>query len=122
MFISEAYAQTAAGAAGAGDPTMTLIMNILPFILMFAVFYFLIIRPQQQQRKKLQDAISALKKGDVIVTSGGLIGKVRSVQDDELRVELAPNVEVRVMRYAVGEVRSKTEPAPANDSKSASAS
>lgn len=58
----------------------------------------------------------------MIVTSGGLIGKVRSVADDELRVELGPNVEVRLMRYAVGEVRSKTEPAPANDSKSASAS
>lgn len=122
MFISEAYAQTAAGAAGAGDPTMALIMNIAPFALMFGVFYFLIIRPQQQQRKKLQDSISALKKGDVIVTSGGLIGKIRSIADDELRVELAPNVEVRLMRYAVGEVRSKTEPAPANDTKSASAS
>jgi preprotein translocase subunit YajC len=122
MFISDAYAQTAAGAAGAGDPTMALIMQLAPFILMFGVFYFLIMRPQQQQRKKLQDAINALKKGDVIVTSGGLIGKVRSVADDELRVELGPNVEVRLMRYAVGEVRSKTEPAPANDSKSASAS
>ena len=122
MFITDAYAQTAAGAAGAGDPTMALIMNIAPFALMFGVFYFLIIRPQQQQRKKLQDAITAIKKGDVIVTSGGLVGKVRSVADDELRVELAPNVEVRLMRYAVGEVRSKTEPAPANDTKSASAS
>ncbi|HVV32265.1 MAG TPA: preprotein translocase subunit YajC [Vitreimonas sp.] len=122
MFISDAYAQTAAGAAGAGDPTMALIMQLAPFVLMFGVFYFLIMRPQQQQRKKLQDAINALKKGDVIVTSGGLIGKVRSVADDELRVELGPNVEVRLMRYAVGEVRSKTEPAPANDSKSASAS
>ena len=122
MFITDAFAQTAAGAPGAGDPTMALIMNIAPFALMFGVFYFLIIRPQQQQRKKLQDAITALKKGDVIVTSGGLVGKVRSVADDELRVELAPNVEVRLMRYAVGEVRSKTEPAPANDTKSASAS
>ncbi|MFT3726483.1 MAG: preprotein translocase subunit YajC [Terricaulis sp.] len=122
MFITDAYAQTAGGAAAGGDPTMVMIMNIAPFVLMFAVFYFLIIRPQQTQRKKLQELINALKKGDVIVTSGGLIGKVRSVQDDELRVELAPNVEVRLMRYAVGEVRSKTEPAPANDSKSASAS
>lgn len=122
MFITDAYAQTAGGAAAGGDPTMALVMNIAPFVLMFGVFYFLIIRPQQAQRKKLQDSISALKKGDVIVTSGGLIGKVRSIADDELRVELAPNVEVRLMRYAVGEVRSKTEPAPANDSKSASAS
>src|SRR5215813_8095597 len=121
MFISEAYAQTAAGAGAGGDPTMALFMQFLPLILIFGVFYFLIIRPQQQQRKKLQDSISALKKGDVIVTSGGLIGKVRSVADDELRVELAPNVEVRLMRYAVGEVRSRTEPA-ANDSKPASAS
>jgi preprotein translocase subunit YajC len=123
MFITDAYAQTAASAAGAGGGDMSaMLIQLAPFVLMFAVFYFLIIRPQQQQRKKLQESISALKKGDVIVTSGGLIGKIKSVADDELRVELSPNVEVRLMRYAVGEVRSKTEPAPANDTKSASAS
>jgi preprotein translocase subunit YajC len=123
MIISEVFAQAgAAGAAGGGDATMALLMQFAPLVLIAGVFYFLVIRPQQQQRKNLQDAVAALKKGDVIVTSGGLIGKVKSVAEDELRVELAPNIEVRLVRYAVGEVRSRTEPAAANDSKPASAS
>ncbi len=113
MFISDAYAQTAAG----GDPTTGLIMQIAPLILIFVVFYFLLIRPQQQARKKHMETIANLKKNDIVVTSGGLIGKVKSVADDEVRVELAPNVDVRVVRGTIAEVRSKTEPAPANDSK-----
>ncbi|MCA8885174.1 MAG: preprotein translocase subunit YajC [Hyphomonadaceae bacterium] len=116
MFISSAFAQTPAGP----DPTTGMIMQLAPFVVIFIVFYFLLIRPQQQQRKKLMDAIAALKKNDMVVTSGGLVGKVKSLADDELRLELGPNVEVRVMRYAIAEVRSKTEPAPANDSKPAS--
>jgi preprotein translocase subunit YajC len=113
MFISEAYAQT----AGAPDPTTGLIMQIAPLILIFVVFYFLLIRPQQQARKRHMEMIAALKKNDIIVTSGGMIGKVRGVADDEVRVELAPNVEVRVLRHTIAEVRNKTEPAPANDAK-----
>jgi preprotein translocase subunit YajC len=116
MFISSAYAQTAAGP----DPTTGLIMQIAPLILIFVVFYFLLIRPQQAARKKHMEMVAALKKNDVIVTSGGLIGKVKSVADDEVRVELAPNVDVRVLRHTIAEVRSKTDPAPANDSKPAS--
>jgi preprotein translocase subunit YajC len=113
MFISSAYAQP----AGAGDPTAGLLMQIAPLILIFIVFYFLLIRPQQQARKKHMDMVAALKKNDIVVTSGGMIGKVKSVADDEVRVELAPNVDVRVLRHTIAEVRSKTEPAPANDSK-----
>ncbi|MEQ1492272.1 MAG: preprotein translocase subunit YajC [Terricaulis sp.] len=116
MFISSAYAQTAA----APDPTTSMIMQLAPIILIFIVFYFLLIRPQQQARKKLMETIAAVKKGDIVVTSGGMIGKVKSVADDELRLELAPNVDVRVLRYSITEVRSKTDPAPANDSKPAS--
>lgn len=118
MFISPAYAQPA---AAGGDTTTAIFMQILPIVLMIAVFYFLLLRPQQQARKRHMDMIAALKKGDVVVTSGGLIGKVKSVAEDELRVELAPNVDVRVVRGTVAEVRSKTDPAPANDSKPASA-
>ncbi|MFN3462593.1 MAG: preprotein translocase subunit YajC [Terricaulis sp.] len=113
MFISEAYAQ----APGAPDPTTGLIMQIAPLILIFVVFYFLLIRPQQQARKRHMEMIAALKKNDIVVTSGGMIGKVRGLADDEVRVELAPNVEVRVLRHTIAEVRSKTEPAPANDAK-----
>ncbi|PZO53734.1 MAG: preprotein translocase subunit YajC [Alphaproteobacteria bacterium] len=114
MFISNAYA---AGAAGGGDSTTALIMNLAPIVLVFLVMYFLLIRPQQQARKRHLEMITALKKNDIIVTSGGLIGKVRSIADDEVRVELSPNVEVRVVRGTIAEVRSKTDPAPANDSK-----
>jgi preprotein translocase subunit YajC len=121
MFISDAYAQVA-GTAPAADPMQGMIGSFLPLILMGAVFYFLIFRPQMQQRKRMQEMLAAIKKNDVIVTQGGLIGKVRSVADDEVRVELGPNVEVRVVRSAIAEVRSKTDPAPANDSKPASAS
>ncbi|MGE0741837.1 MAG: preprotein translocase subunit YajC [Hyphomonadaceae bacterium] len=112
MFISDAFAQ-APGASG--DPTGGLIM-LAPYLLIFVVFYFLLIRPQQQARKRHMEMIANLKKNDIVVTSGGMIGKVRSVADDEVRVELAPNVEVRVVRGTIAEVRSKTDPAPANDS------
>lgn len=115
MFISQAYAQ-APGAAG--DPA-SMFAQFVPLIAIIVVFYFLLIRPQQQARKRHMEMVAALKRGDVIVTSGGLIGKVKSVADDEVRVELSPNVEVRVVRATIAEVRSKTEPAPANDSKAA---
>jgi preprotein translocase subunit YajC len=114
MFISPAFAQ---GAAGAADPNQFLIGTVAPLVLMLVVFYFLLIRPQQQARKRHMDMVANLKKGDVVVTSGGLIGKVKSLQEDEVRVELSPNVDVRVVRSTIAEVRSKTEPAPANDSK-----
>lgn len=113
MFISSAYAQPAASA----DPTTSMIMSVAPLILIFIVFYFLLIRPQQAARKRHMEMIAALKKNDVVVTSGGLIGKVKSVADDEVRLELAPNVDVRVLRHTIAEVRTKTEPTPANDSK-----
>lgn len=116
MFITDAYAQ----AAGSVDPTQATIMQFLPLILIMVVFYFLLIRPQQRRMKAHQQMIAGLKKGDTVVTSGGLIGKVKSVQDDEARVELAPNVEVRVVRSTISDVRNKREPAPANDSKPAS--
>lgn len=113
MFISEAYAQ----AAGAPSATDVVLPQILMMAAIVAVFYFLLIRPQQQARKRHTDMIANLKRGDVVVTSGGFIGKIKSVQDDEARVELAPNVEVRVVRGTIAEVRGKTDPAPANDSK-----
>ena len=116
MFISEAFAQTAPDGAGGGAEAL------LPQLLMFGaiilVFYFLIFRPQGEARKRHAEMIAALKKNDIVVTSSGFIGKIKSVQDDEVRLELAPNVDVRIRRDAIMELRSKTEPAPANDSKS----
>ena len=118
MLFTDAYAQTGAAAA---DPTTALLINIFPFAIIFVVFYFLMIRPQQRRLKAHQEMIANLKRGDVVVTSGGLVGKVKSVADDEARVEIATNVEVRVIRSTITEVRTRGEPAPANDSKPAKA-
>jgi preprotein translocase subunit YajC len=120
MLITDAFAQTGAP-AGAPDATTALLVNLFPIVAIFAVFYFLMIRPQQKRFRAHQEMIKNLKRGDVVVTSGGLIGKIKSVTDDEVRVELATNVEVRVIRSTIQDVRTKGEPAPANDSKPAKA-
>ncbi len=106
MFVTPAYAQAAGGA-----PSM--ITSLLPFVLIFAVMYFLIIRPQRQRMKKHEEMIGAVRRGDTIVTSGGLIGKVTKVLDDsgELQVELCEGVRVRIVRTMVSDVRAKGEPA-----------
>lgn len=116
MFITNAYAQTGGGAGG-GDGMTGILVQLAPLLLILVIFYFLLIRPQQQRMKQHQSMISNLKRGDTVVTSGGLIGKIRSVDDHEARVELAPNVEVRVIKTTISEVRTKSEPAPANDTK-----
>lgn len=117
MFVSDAFAQSSPAAGG--DPTTALILNLLPLVLILVVFYFLLIRPQQKRLKAHQEMIKNLQRGDTVVTSGGLIGKIKAVADDEVRVELSPNVEVRVVRGTIAEVRNKGTPAPANDSKPA---
>jgi preprotein translocase subunit YajC len=106
MFITPAYAQ-AAGGAGGSD----FLIQLLPFLLIFVVIYFLILRPQQKRAKEHREMVSSLRRGDTVITSGGLIGKVSKVIDDgEIQVELAEGVRVRVVRSMVTEVRSKGEP------------
>ena len=91
-------------------------MSILPFLLIFVVMYFLIIRPQRTQMKKRQEMLNAVRRNDTVVTGGGIIGKVSKVIDDnELEVEIAQNVKIRVARAMLSEVRVKGEPVPAND-------
>jgi preprotein translocase subunit YajC len=86
------------------------LLNILPLVLLFGIFYFLIIRPQQQRVKAHQAMVAAVKRGDTVVTAGGLIGKVSKVKDDgEVMVEIADNVQVRVLKSTLTEVRSKGE-------------
>jgi preprotein translocase subunit YajC len=108
MFVTPAYAQ-GAGAAGGG---MEILIQIVPFLLIFVIMYFLLIRPQQQRLKAHRAMIMAVRKGDVVVTGGGLIGKIRSVNDaeDEVTLELAKGVEVRVVRSSISDVKAKTEP------------
>ncbi|AFL52137.1 preprotein translocase subunit YajC [Sinorhizobium fredii] len=107
MFITEAFAQTAAPAAGGTD----ILMSILPFILIFVVMYFLIIRPQRAQMKRREELLKNIRRGDQVVTGGGIVGKVTKVVDDsELEVEIAEGTKVRVIRSGVSEVRVKGEP------------
>jgi preprotein translocase subunit YajC len=109
MLITPAYAQAAGGGAG------SVFASFIPLILIFAIMWFLLIRPQQKKLKEHQAMVAALRRGDEVITQGGLIGKVTKVKDDgELEVEIAPNVRVRVVRNTISQVVSKTEPANAN--------
>ena len=106
MLVTPAYAQ----AAGAAGPS--LLAQLPFFIAIFAIFYFLLIRPQQKKLKEHQAMVDALRRGDQVVTAGGLVGKVTKVRDDgEVEVEVAPDVNVRVVKHTIQTVRSKTEPA-----------
>ena len=109
MFISPAYAQDAAGALGA-------VTQFLPLILIFGVFYFMLIRPQQQRQKQIKAMLAELKRGDRIVTSGGMLATVQRVKDgsDEIEIEIAPNVRVLVLRDTISTV---LKPVAANDAK-----
>lgn len=112
MFITPAYAQ--AGPAGGGD----IFMSILPFVLIFVIMYFLIIRPQRQQMKKRDEMLANIRRGDTVVTGGGVIAKVIKVHDDnEVDAEIADGVKVRLVRSMIADVRVKGEPVPANDAK-----
>jgi len=108
MFVSPAYAQSIGAGGGSG------LEALLPLILIFVVFYFLLIRPQQKKMKEHKDTLSAIRRGDKIVTGGGIIGTVSKVDDDLLlTVEIAKDVKVKVRRELVSTVLSKTEPAKA---------
>lgn len=89
------------------DPFLS---TMLPMVALFGIFYFLLIRPQQQRLKTHQEMVNAVRRGDIVVTAGGLIGKVSKVRDDgEIMVEIADNVQVRVLKSTLTEVRSKGE-------------
>lgn len=103
MFIEPVFAQAAGGAS--------MLTNILPLVLIFVVFYFLLIRPQQKKVKQHKAMVDALRRGDRVITSGGLIGTVSKVIDEgEVEVTIAPEVKVRIIRSMIQDVRSKTEP------------
>lgn len=104
MFISPAYAQTAGGAGGG-------LASFIPLILIFAIMYFLLIRPQQKKLKEHRAMIESLRRGDVVVTQGGIIGKVVKVRDDEAEVEIADGVRVRIVKHTIQQVLNRTEPA-----------
>ena len=105
MWISTALAQ---GGAAAPNP----FIQLAPLVFIFVIFYFLLIRPQQQARKKHQEMVSNVRRGDTVVTAGGIIGKVTKVLDDsEVMVDLADGVSVKIVKATLTDVRNKTEPA-----------
>jgi preprotein translocase subunit YajC len=107
MFVTPAFAQTA-GAAPAGAA----FAQFLPIVLIFVIFYFLLIRPQQKKMKEHRAMVEALRRGDQIVTSGGIVAKVSKVQDDGMvEVEIADGVKVKVIKHTITQVLNKTEPA-----------
>lgn len=102
-FITSAFAQAAPGGGGSN-----FLIQLLPFIMILGIMYFLIIRPQQTRLKQHRDMIGSIKRGDTVVTSGGIVGKVtRVIGDSELQVEIAENVKVRVIRSTLSEVRTR---------------
>ncbi len=112
MFITPAFAQTAATSS-----TTDVISSFVPIIMMFAIFYFLVLRPQQQRQKEHQSQLQGLRRGDVVVLGGGIIGKVIKIpaEGDEVQVEIADNVRVKVIRATISSVLNRTEPAKADD-------
>jgi len=104
MFVTPAYAQTA---GGGGD----LFMSILPFVLMFVIFYFLLIRPQRKQMQERKEMLANIRRNDTIVTGGGIVGKITKVEDAFLMVEIAKDVQVKVAKGTVSDLMSKPQPA-----------
>src|SRR5438067_13265898 len=105
MFVTPAFAQM--GPFG-GD---NMLVQLLPFVLIFVIMYFLILRPQQKRQKEHTELVKNLRRGDTVITSGGLVGKVtKVVDDDQIEVEIADAVRVRQMRAMVSGVRAKGEP------------
>ena len=104
MFVTPAYAQSIGGGSA--------LTSFIPLILIFAIMYFLLIRPQQKKLKDHNSMVAAVRRGDQVVTQGGIMGKVTKVKDDnEIEVEIAKDVKVRVVKSTVAQVIAKTEPA-----------
>lgn len=117
MFASPALAQTA-GAAGAQGGPADMLLQFGPLVAIMVLGYFLLIRPQQKRMRAQQDMIKSVKRGDTVVMTSGIIGKVTRVDDAELQVEIATGVNVKVVRSMITDVRTRGEPAAANDGKS----
>ena len=103
MFVTPAYAQATGGAPD-------VLVSILPFVLIFVIMYFLIIRPQRMQLKKRNEILAAIRRGDTVITGGGLVGKVTKVSDTEIEVDLGNGVKVTALRGTIADVRVKGEP------------
>jgi len=107
VLITAAYAQTGAAALGMNDT----VIQLVPIVAMIGIVYFVLWRPQQRRAREQREMVQAARRGDIVVTTGGIIGKVsKSVDDKEVEFEIAPNVKVRLARSGIAEVRAKSEP------------
>jgi preprotein translocase subunit YajC len=122
MFATPAYAQTAGAAAASDGGLMGAIVSYSPLLLILVLGYILLIRPQQQRAREHRNAVSAVKRGDTVVLASGVIGKVVRVEEAEVGIEVAQGVTIKVVKDMIHLVRTRGEPAPANDSKSRSKS
>jgi preprotein translocase subunit YajC len=112
MFISPAYAQAANAAPSSST---AFFVQMVPLLLIFVIFYFLMIRPQQVAMKKHKEKIAAVKKGDSVVTGGGLVGKVTRVEDEQVEIEIASGVKVKAIKGTLSDVTPLGGGKPAND-------
>ncbi len=113
MFISTAFAQGSLGSlfGGAGGDSGNMVMSLLPFALIFVIMYFLILRPQQKRVKQHAELVKNVRRGDTVITNGGLVGKVTKViDDDQIEIEIADDVRIRQIRSMITDVRAKGEP------------
>ena len=119
FFATPAMAQTTTAAAGASGGALSgQLMQFLPIVGLMVLFYFLMIRPQQRRMKQHQAMVAGVKRGDTVVLNSGVVGKVSRVEDAEVAVEIAQGVNVKVVKSMISDVRTRGEPAPANDPKS----
>jgi preprotein translocase subunit YajC len=114
MFATPAYAQTAGGASAAGGIT-AMVLQMAPLVMIFIIFWFLMIRPQQLKAKQHRAMIDAAKKGDSVVTGGGLIGKVTKVDGDTVEIEIAAGVKVKAVKSTLADITPWSTGKPAND-------
>lgn len=113
MIFSPAYAQAAGGAPAQGG-ALAFVVQFAPLFLLFIAGWFLLIRPQQQRQKALAATIAAVKKGDQVITAGGVVGRVTKVEERFVELEIAPNTRIRVVKATLAEVTNPTAK-PAND-------
>ncbi len=108
MLITAAYAQAAGSSLLGSSDTL---VQLVPIVAMIAIVYFVLWRPQQRRAKEQRELVQAARRGDTVVTTGGIIGKIsKAVDDNEVELEVAPNVKVRLARSGIAEVRAKGEP------------
>lgn len=113
MLISQAYAQSVPATAMGSDPLTSF---LVPMAIVFTIFYFFVIRPQNKRLQAQRTRLEAVKRGDEVVTGGGIVGKVVHIREDKLEVEIAPNVRIKVLKGTITDILTKPEPVTVNQS------